>query len=289
MSTRAHLLAHIVTFVFAHHALAQDSTSPQVPWVDDAHHERGDRDRIDHNESASIAAQSDNGERSSSTATVGRCADHVCPSTDSMEVQYGVFAECLSGPDQRVYLTCTCADLDGDDFVSLRDFAIYQAAPVFLCQRDLVIWQGPGLGFCPQLGTIYRASVYTDHSGRKLLIGSMIAEGDPETDRCLLPGEVSLPLPCYVAVSFPTHLLTPLEWAELSALVNGIPPEGCQHGCDWPCEGECCDAFFRDPCNILHVNQDTSYCYGGGNADEYRQAIQAVAAHVAALVSDEVP
>lgn len=285
MSRRVRLLAHIVTFILVHHALGQNPTLSQIPLLDDVRRERVDGDKRDRTNSVLVAAESNDAEHNNASVSVGRCSDGECPSSGSVEVQYGVLAECLAGPQQRITISCSCADLDGDDFVSLRDFAAYQVAPVFLCLRDLVIWQGSGLGFCPQLGTIYRASVYTDHSGRKLLVGALIAEGDPAVDQCIY----YLSDPCFVAAPFPTRLLTELEWAELSALVDGIPPEGCQPECTHPCVGKCCDAGLIDPCIIWHVNQDDTYCYGEGNAFEYRQAIRAVVTHVAALVADDAP
>lgn len=289
MLRSTHLLVYLMALVFAHHAMAQNQSMPQIPPADGGRAECNLGDGRDCTPPTEVAAESNDAEHNTASTPVGRCSDFHCPSSGSVEVQYGVFAECLDGPDQSVHSPCSCADLDGDDFVSLRDFAIYQVAPVFLCQRDLVIWQGSGLGFCPELGTIYRASVFRDHSGRRLLAGSMIAEGNLETDSCISPNEISLPLPCYVAVPFPVRLLTEPEWAEIAALVDGIPPEGCQPECTLPCIGRCCDALYYDTCRILHVNQDTTFCYGEGNASVYRQAIQAVAAHVAALVTDGAP
>lgn len=285
MAKSMRLLVHAMALAFVHHALAQNPTIPRIPVVDDMHSEYIGEDERDGTTPAVVAAGADGADHNNSSATVGRCSDVACPSSGSVEVQFGVLAECLAGPDQHIYSSCSCADLDGNDFVSLRDFSAYQVAPVFLCLRDLVIWQGPGLGFCPQLGTIYRASVYTDHSGRKLLIGSMIAQGDHKHDRCIF----QLEFPCYVAVPFPPRLLTVLEWAELSAVVDNIPPEGCQPDCTHPCVGLCCDAGLYDPCVIWHVNQDDTYCYGNGNASAYRSAIRTVAAHVAALVRDDAP
>ena len=158
-------------------------------------------------------------------------------------------------------------------------------APVRVCWRYLEVRQQPGLGFRPTPGTVYRANVIYALNGSLLLVGSLIDEGDPAADRCI--PEYTFPLPCYVAKPFLSRRLTSLERSELSALVENIPQQGCQPECTSPCVGDCCYAF--DPCVIWYVGGHNDYCYGEGNADEYRYAIGAVAAYVADLATDVTP
>lgn len=199
--------------------------------------------------------------------------------------QYGNLAACLTGPVVQTGPLCSCADLDGDGYVSLRDFAAFQVAPLHVCSRYIEVRQEPGLGFCPTPGTVYRANVIYTLNGSLLLVGSLIDEGDSEVDRCI-PG-FTFPLSCYVAKPFLPRRLTSLERSELSALVQNIPQEGCQRECTNPCVGLCC--FIIDPCVIWYVGRHNDYCYGLGNSDEYRHAIQAVAAYVADLAMNNPP
>jgi len=189
--------------------------------------------------------------------------------------QYRNLAACLTGPAVLAGPLCSCADLDSDGFVSLRDFAAFQVAPVSVCSRYLEVRQNPGLGFCPTPGTVYRANVIYALNGSLLLVGSLIDEGDSEVDRCI-PN--TFPLPCYVAEPFVPRRLTSLEQAVLYALVENIP----QLVAD-------CD-YAYDPCVIWYVGGHNDYCYGGGgNSDEYREAIRAVAAYVADLAMNIPP
>lgn len=206
-------------------------------------------------------------------AGVGHCLYTECPFTGSTPAaQYRNLAACLTGPAVPAGPFCSCADLDSDGFVSLRDFAAYQIAPVYVCSRYLEVRQQPGLGFCPSLGTVYRANVIYALYGSLILNGSLIYEGDPATDRCLY---FDSPLSCYVAKPFPPRRLTSLETAELHALIENIPQ----------LVANCNYAF--DPCVIWYVGGHNDYCFGDGNANEYREAIKAVAAYVSELAMDQ--
>lgn len=210
------------------------------------------------------------------------CLFWQCSSTDlTPAAQYANLAACLSGPGVPAGSSCTCADLDSDGYVSLRDYAAFQVAPVRVCWRYLEVRQRPGLGFCPVPGTVYRANVIYALNGSLLLAGSLIDEGDPEVDRCI---ERPYSFRCYVAKPFLPRVLTSVERSQLFALVRSIPQEGCQPECTDPCVGECCYAY--DPCFIWYVGKHDDYCYGQGNASEYRQAVRAVAAYVADLANE---
>lgn len=211
-----------------------------------------------------------------------RCQLNECPySGATPPTQFRNLAACLMGPDTRAGSSCECADLDSDDFVTLRDLAAFQNTPVQVCFRNLTIRQDPGLGFCPQVGAVLRANVIPALNGLPLLVGSLVELGDPDIDRCVYSGPFKS---CYVGVPFLARQLTATEWFQLSALIQAIPAEGC------PCLGQC--NYAIDPCQILKVNNFDTYCYayGSGTADDlYRDALWAVADYAAELATSDPP
>ncbi len=199
-------------------------------------------------------------------------------------MQYEHIGACLTGPAEFVTSSsCTCADLDYDGHVSLRDFAVFQLAPLLVCTRYLTPSQEPGFGFCPTPGTIFRANVIRTLSGDLVLVGSLIEEGNPEVDVCL--GYDFFGPTCYIGVPFPPLLLSPNEQLELSALLMRIP-KSCETVCTDPSTDPCCK--HPEKCVIRYLRHQgkwhDDFCYGCGNADEYRRAFRDVVEYLRALL-----
>jgi Na+-translocating ferredoxin:NAD+ oxidoreductase RNF subunit RnfB len=205
------------------------------------------------------------------------CDPSLCASTpvgSGVQAQGAHLTTCLTGPAEEVESLSSCADLDADDHVTLRDFAAFQASPVLVCSRELTVEQTPGLGFCPVPGTIHRANLIPTVDDRLLLAGSILVEGDPAQGMCLWY-EAPAPSDCFFAVPFPPRTLTPDQEAQLSALLAHVT--SCQN-----------PDFAVDPCRILCLRYDgashSDYCYDGPKEDAYRQAIHNVTDYLDELV-----
>lgn len=206
------------------------------------------------------------------------CDPSLCASTpdgSAVQAQGAHLTTCLTGPAEEVESLCSCADLDADDHVTLRDVAAFQASPVLVCSRELAVEQRPGLGYCPVPGTVHRANLIPTVDDRLLLAGSLLVERDPKFGMCLWY-ETSVPKACYVAVPFPPRTLTTDQQAHLSALLAHITT------CPNP-------DFAVDPCRILCLRYDgathSDYCYDGPKEDAYRQAIYNVTDYLVELAN----
>ena len=216
------------------------------------------------------------------TAAFGRCSPSECPSSDLTPVaQCAILSPCLEGPAVSASPSCSCADLDADGYVSLRDYAAFQIVPVRVCSRYLEVRQDPGFGFCPNPGSIYRANVVYALNGNPLLAGSLVSIGDPTVDPCI--PYIIFSEDCYVVRPFPPRQLTDAEWNALTSVVQDVPPEGC------PCESGC--NYAIDPCVIWYIAVNlrwyNDYCYEfpWKNTEQYRQALHEVAAYLAVLAT----
>lgn len=206
------------------------------------------------------------------------CDSSLCslrPVDSTVQAQGAHLTTCLTGPTPEVESSCSCADLDADDHVTLRDFAVFQATPVLVCSRELTVEQTPAEGFCPVPGTMHRASLIRTLDERLVLVGLMLVEGDPARGICLW-GRSHYPDECYFAVPFPPRTLPPDQEAHLSALLASIAT--CQDP-NWA----------ADPCRIWCLRYDgrsrRDYCYGGPKEDAYRQAVHNVTDYLNQLVN----
>lgn len=216
--------------------------------------------------SVAAAPTTGSGETVEASAQAGfwpTCSPEDCAAPDSPSVldQFTFFPDCLQGPMQYSP-GCGCGDIDFDLRVTLRDFAMFANSPFRLCRREFAIVQGPGEGYCPELGTVYAAIVTRAVDGTKLLIGTLVQEVlDPVLDTCDSLRN------CILRVPFPARELTPDDAWELYTLEQTIPECSCTP-CNW--------AF--DPCVIIDLiceNQSRSdYCFGGGNATYLRQLMR---------------
>lgn len=181
--------------------------------------------------------------------------------------QYKLIADCLSGPDAPTPGQCACADVDYDGHVGLMDFAVYQNFPLYLCYRQFEIRQFPGLGYCPQPGTLFEAALIPAIDGSRVLTGSFLEIGDQESDRCVPEGYYDSN--CFIAILFLGNPIDPVDFAILNSLLQQIPP----------LQYESCN-FAYDPCVIVYIDvpakEYDNYCYGSEYADYYRASIQAV-------------
>ena len=123
----------------------------------------------------------------------------------------------------------------------------------------------PGLGYCPSPGTIFRANDFEAFDGTVLLVGTLVAEGDPNVDECIYESAPG----CFIAIPFPPIVLTSQEISTLDAKLDAIPTT-------FP---DCCN-YAWDPCIIRHLSFGgrtlSDYCWGCDEADAYRGRIRNV-------------
>jgi hypothetical protein len=152
------------------------------------------------------------------------------PESTSIPMQFRLLAECMGGPRQYHGLACGCADLDVDHSVSLRDFAVFQNVPHYLCKRALAIQQAPWAGDCARCGTADNAIVVSATDGSTMLVGELVHPVQPNVT---CPPEEYLRN--HVRAPFPPRLLNESEMNHLLALLRAIPScDSCNYAAD-PC------------------------------------------------------
>lgn len=167
------------------------------------------------------------------------CDASDCSGQSALE-QLPFLAECLAGPATPNTAECSCANLSTEHRVTLRDFAVFQNHPFPICEREVSVVQAPGLGYCREEGTIYRANVIETFDGTVLLTGAFLARGDPADDECLFG--IDYEFDCFIAIPFLPVAMTSQEISSLNAKLNALPTSG-----------GCCDGAW-DPCIIRYVN-----------------------------------
>jgi len=80
-----------------------------------------------------------------------------------------------------------------------------------------------GLGFCPRMDEIFKATVWRNAAGTHTVTGSILVTGDSLRDSCI--GLSRLMGRCLVEALFEPCVLTPAQAAELYRLLAAVPVE----------------------------------------------------------------